>query len=260
MARPRVNLVHRSLVLAALLTFAAAPARAQDFTLTDEQFDMWLSNGSNSTLTLVDSQLEIEIQAIDRICRLEPDQVEKLKLAGRGDVTRFRGRVDALRKKLVGRTYDQNEMNEMWQAIQPLQQEMQAGILGDDSLFQKILHRTLQPQQVAEYEAAEAARNANHYSAKVRLYVAVLERSFPMTDEQRQALVRLFLEKTTAPRRFGQNEIYYIMYQASRLKEEDVGKLFDKDYTRALMGAFRQGAGYEHFLRQQGFIFDEMEK
>lgn len=258
MAEIRPIIAHRwTSLLAVAFALAAGRAPAQDFTLTDQQFDMWLTNGTNSSVDQVNSQLTMQIQAIDRVCHLQPDQEEKLQLAGRGDVARYQGRVEEMRKKLVGRTYDQNEMNEIWQQIQPLQQEFQAGILNDSSLFRKILLRTLEPTQVAEYEAAESTRCADHYAAKVRLYVAVIERSFPMTDSQRLALIKLMLDKTQAPRRFGQNEIYYVMYQASQIPEEEIAKVFDKEYTRVLTAAFGQGAGYEQFLRQQGFIFDK---
>ena len=234
-----------------------APVAAQDFTLTDEQFDSWLTNGNTTVDKRVESQLAMELRSLDQSCKLSPEQKAKLELAGQGDAARFQGRVAELRSRLVGKTYDQNEMNNIWQEISPLQQEVQAGLLGEASLFTKIVRRTLDEDQSAKYEAVQAERRTAMYAAKVKLYVAMIERSAPMRAQQREALIELFLKRTRPPKRFGENEIYYVMYQASTMDRKEITKIFDNAQMKVITPAFRQGANYKSFLTQQGFVLDD---
>jgi len=237
--------------------FVCGPAGGQDFTLTEQQFNQWLTGGMFGTMSpqqLIGSQLDVQIHRLEEACRLTPEQKEKIRLAGLGDAARFEDRVSQLRKKMVDKSYDQNEVNEIFQEIQPLQQEYQAGLLGEGSLFRKVLDRTLDDGQKVEYEAMQAERRAARYAARVRLYVATLERSAPMTAKQRQALLDLLLETTRPPQRFGENDMYYVMFQASQAPEEKLADIFDAAQLRVLRPALKQGSGYASFLRQQGFV------
>ena len=69
-------------------------------------------------------------------------------------------------------------------------------MLGPTSLFAKVVHRVLTPEQQEEYEAAEAERRKTRHAAKVRLFVALLEQSCPLKSSQRDALVDLLLKET----------------------------------------------------------------
>src|SRR5690606_5181142 len=123
-------------VNAALMGTSIVNAQNQ-FDLNEQTFNQWLYG--NSRGLDVASALAAEIEGIDRICSLTREQKTKLKLAGRGDEVRFTERVNELRTNLVGKSYDQNEVNEIYQQIQPLAAEYRAGVLGKSSLFHKVL-------------------------------------------------------------------------------------------------------------------------
>jgi hypothetical protein len=247
--------------VATLVAAAGMPAIAsgQEFVLTNQQFDMWLTNNNRSATDQITSQVKMEISELDHICDLSPEQKKKLRLAGRGDAARFESEVAALRAELVDKSYSNEEVNEIFQRIQPLQQKFQSGLLGERSLFHRIVARTLDERQRVEYEARQAQRRSAVYEARVRMYVAMLDRAVPMRDEQRQDLMEQFKKHTQPPKRFGQNPIYYVMYQASKLPEEGITKIFDEAQLPVVKTAFQQGSRYKSMLIQQGFVLDEEE-
>jgi hypothetical protein len=247
-----------ALLLTMLLSsLGATAARSQEFTLTAEQFNSWLTNRNEPPEQINESQLVMLINSVDRTCRLTPEQKQKLELAGHGDVDRFGGELQQLRKKLVGKTFDQNEMGNVYQQISPYRERLQAGLLGEGSLFERVLSRTLNAEQLERYEQEESQRRALRYAAKVRLYVATLEHSIPMTDSQRQFMVNWLLENSHPPRRFGQGDLYYTMYQASKIPIDELEKVFNEAQMKVLKPAMRQGEGYGHYVQQQGMLSDE---
>ena len=163
--------------------------------MDENQFNGWLFQGTGQVPD-EDSEVTLMVEAIDRSCHLTAEQKEKLRLAGHGDYARFDQKVNDLRSECVGKTYDQNEMQELYQKFQPLTEQYQAGMLGSNSLFAKVVHRALTPEQQEEYEAAEAERRKTRHAAKVRLFVAILEQSCPLKASQRDALVDLLLKET----------------------------------------------------------------
>jgi hypothetical protein len=124
-------------------------------------------------------------------------------------------------------------------------------------LFAKVLAQSLTPEQAEEMERFEAERKGARYAAKVRLYVAAMERSCPLTDKQRTTLVELLIAETKPPRFFGQYDWYYIMYRAGKVPDEKYAQFLDEAQMRQLKRMFRQGQGMEHFLRQHKILADD---
>jgi hypothetical protein len=247
-----------ALLLAMLLaSLAATAARSQEFTLSEQQFNSWLTNRNEPPERINESQLVMLINSVDRVCRLTPEQKKKLNLAGQGDVDRFGGELQQLREKLVGKTFDQNEMGNVYQQISPYRERLQAGLLGEGSLFERVLSRTLNAEQLERYEQEESQRRSLRYAAKVRLYVATLEHSIPMTDSQRQFMVHWLLKNSRPPRRFGQGDLYYTMYQASKIPTDELAEVFNEAQMKVLKPAMRQGEGYGSYVQQQGMLSDE---
>jgi hypothetical protein len=247
-----------SLALAAALTVfdTQSAAGQQTFELNEQTFNQWLYNASQGQFDS-ESELALMLESVDRVCGLSAPQKEKLLLAGRGDYARFERQVDELRAEYVGKTYDQNKVGEIYNKIQPLGMSYQAGLLGESSLFAKVLTQTLTPEQAKDFEQLEAERQQTRYAAKVRLYVAALERSCPLTDKQRTALIELLIGETKAPKRFGQYDWYVILYQAGKVPDEKYEQIIDAAQMRHLKNTLRQGQGMEHFLRQQELLADD---
>jgi hypothetical protein len=227
---------------------------AQDtFELNDQTFNQWLFNTSQGTFDQT-SELTLNLEAVDRICGLNEEQKQKLSIAAHGDYARFSRQVDALKEKYVGKSYDQNQVGEIYQKIQPLAQVYQAGLLGDESLFAKTLGRTLTSEQSEKYQQADEDRRRTRYTTKVGLFVLTVERTCPLTEKQRKALIDMLVAETEPPKRFGQYDWYVIMYKASKVPDAKYEAIVDEAQLRQIKVVLRQGQGMGHFLKQQKLI------
>jgi len=253
---------HSILTLAAALLAACASclfapaAQAQNrFELNDEQFNQWVYQGQSGKFD-PDSELNLAMESVERVCPLDDVQKDKLRLAASGDFARFEQRVADLRTQYVGKSYDQNDIGNIYQKIQPLTAAYQAGLLGPASLFTKVLHRTLTLAQLEEYEAAEGERIKARHAAKVRLFVAIYERTCPLTDKQRTKLIDVLLADTRPPKRSSEYDWYIVMVQAARIPEAKLAAILDEAQMRRLKKSTLQARGMEGFLKQQGLLPD----
>jgi hypothetical protein len=223
------------------------------FQLSNETFNQWVYGNPRTSID-ADSEIEVAVDAVERTCQLTESQREKLRLAGRGDLARFNQRVDALRAKYAGKMHDQNDIGRIHQEIQPLNATYQAGLLGPSSLFSKVLRGLLTPDQLTRYAAEQVARTRARHEAKVRLYVAALERRCALDDAQRTALVALLIAETQPPKRSSQFDQYVVLVQAARISEEQYRGILDAEQYRVMTKTFEQARGLEQHLKQQGVL------
>jgi hypothetical protein len=232
----------------------ADPIRAQNkFVMDDNQFNGWLFQGSGQVPD-EESEVTLMVEAMDRSCHLTAEQKEKLRLAGHGDYARFDQKVDDLRSECVGKTYNQNEINDLYQKFQPLTAQYQAGMLGPTSLFAKVAHRALTPEQHEEYEAAEAERRKARHAAKVGLFVAILEQSCPLKASQRDAMVDLLLKETRPALRSSEYDWYVVIVQAAKIPDSKLKPILDQAQMTYLKKITGQARGMEPTLRQMGVL------
>jgi hypothetical protein len=239
-----------------LAAWIVVEAQAQQFEMTEAQFNSWMTNGETSPLDLVEMQLESQLTQLEKTCKLSPDQRQKLELAGRGDITRFHTEVNELRTELCGKSYDQNEINNIYQRIQPLALRVRTGILGEGSLFAKVKENTLDPAQFAAFNRARRERITFQYHAKLKLFVAALDSSAPMLDAEREALLALLVKSTRPPRRWGgeQYDWQYVLSQASTVTDEQLADKLDEKQLRCFRQAVQNAQGMAAMLQRQGMV------
>jgi hypothetical protein len=234
-----------------------APQEQVQFQFAEQNIDQWMfGNWGNAVncRTRLEGLLNLQIDEVVTVCGAAADQQMKLRLAGRGDVRRFFDRVTELRKKIDGMKNDQNKINEIFQQIQPIQQELNTGLFGQGSLFDKTVRTILTAEQAVHYRRADRQRRQFRYRAVVEQVVSTLDEVAALRDEQRQKLVALLLESTRPPRRFGQYDSYVVLLQISRLPEDKLKALLDDSQWRALKRQFVQFQGIEPFLKNQGLL------
>jgi hypothetical protein len=143
---------------------AREPARCALDPSSRDQLLFGRSRDERQARKLLPRLVEMEIDSVDRACKLTPAQKEKLQVAGRGDIERFFKSVAELKPR-TERIYDENdaEKGELDEAIESLLKDsktlrntLDSGEFGGDSLFGKTLKATLTPDQAAAYEAARA--------------------------------------------------------------------------------------------------------
>lgn len=240
-----------------------APEQAQAaqiqraFVYTEEHFNQWVFNNqgnADSVHNRYESLLALKIDFVDKAVGLTEVQKKKLLLAGRGDIKRFFDRVDEKRRRFLSVKRDQNNINEIFQEIQPLQVEMQGEHFGDGSFFAKTLARSLTDDQQAKFDKAMRERMQFRYRAKVELAVAILDNAVGFTADQRKKFVDLIVNETKAPKRFGQYDYYVVLYQAARIPEAKLKPIFDENQWKILSRQIEQGRGMGQFLRQNDFL------
>jgi hypothetical protein len=246
--------------IAAAVACGAATALAQQFQLTEAQFDSWVTNGRGKAEELVESQLTAQIGRFDEACNLSDDQRQKLLLAGRGDLDRYLADVAAVRTKLVGQKYEQRKLSEVYGEIRPLAQRLEQGVLGAGSLFQKVKSSVLDDGQRAAYQRWASERSSYHYRAKLKLFVAALDQLAPMSGEQRKRLVELLIDSTRPPNRQSASQLdwWYVVVQAADAPQDKLAEILDDAQLRSFQQAVRQAPQFRQMLKMQNVVpFDE---
>src|SRR5437763_1756686 len=89
----------------ALKVNRAAPRRAVVVgqpVASDDNFDQWVFQQERSPAKArerLDASLALQVDYVDRACRLDDAQKKKLRLAGRGDIQRFFDRYETVKRK-----------------------------------------------------------------------------------------------------------------------------------------------------------------
>lgn len=224
-----------------------------------QNIDAWIFNRHQSATKarkFLSNQLKAKVAAVKESTDVSEDQLRRLSLAGTGDIARFFAKVNVIRDEF--KNQPQNGFNnQLFQKVQPLQQQMQKGLFGSDSMFAMVTKHTLDEEQRERFVQAERIRIQAVYFDSIKLTVSELEKSTPMTSDQRESLVKL-LEDSKPPSGAGQYMYYFVLYQLSQKKNE-VNKIFIKRGQRSsIQQALNQGRAMEQFLRQNGFLEQAM--
>jgi hypothetical protein len=224
--------------------------------MAPEVFDRWVSGGRTPEQMerSLDSLLALQVESVARVCGLSDAQREKLELAGHGDVKRLSRSIEQLKEKFRGVGQDQQKFSEMVREVSPLQMKMQTGVFGDSSLYRKVLNQTLDREQSVRYEQDERQRRKFRYEARIELVLSDLESSIPIRAEQRQRFVKLLLDETQPPKKFGQYDTYIVLCQARKLGEAKLKPIFDDAQWQALKKVLDQSQRMEQHLQANGFL------
>jgi hypothetical protein len=222
-----------------------------------EQVDQWIFGrfgGSGGARTKLDSSLKLRIEDLNRSCHISDLQKKKLLLAGRGDVKRFFDKIEEVKRKFQNGQNDPNA--NIWQDIQPLQIELNTGLFGDDSIYKKTISKTLDGDQISQYECLQRERRMVRYKATIEWFVVHLDKGLGFTDDQRQRLVELLVNESRPPKKFGQGDYWYLMLQSSLVPEAKLKPIFDVPQWRLFSRQFAQARGMERWLKSNGVIPD----
>jgi hypothetical protein len=229
-------------------------AQVQNFDQVDQLvFTRW--GGSASARAKLDAALLMRITEVDHACGISEAQRSKLHLAGRGDIKRFYDKVEAVKRKFQRGQNDPN--SNIWQDIQPLQAELNSGLFGDNSIYAKMIRRTLNPEQSAQFEASERERTTRRFRTTVEWFIAHLDKGLGLSEDQRKRFGEVLLKEARPPRRFGGGDYWYLMLQISTMPESELKALFDQPQWRLLSRQFAQAKAMVDRLRRAGVLTDD---
>lgn len=239
---------------------AAGIVQQPVWVMSDPQFDQWVfgagGGNANAARSRLESLLRLQVEDLARACKLTDEQKTKLRLAGRGDIKRYFDKVEQQRRKYRNKQYDQNEIGQVFQEIQPLQAPLRTGVFGDGSIYSKTVRNVMTPEQVQNYETSQRELRAFRYRARIELVVATLGRSVGMSADQRRQFAKVLNEETRPPREFGQNDYQVALLQAAKVPEEKLKPIFDDAQWRVLGRHFEQVRALEQVIRQNGYVPD----
>jgi hypothetical protein len=223
--------------------------------VNNDQVDQWVFGrfgGAAGARTKLDSALTLKIDELERLCGLSETQKKKLLLAGKGDIKRYFDKVEELKRKAA---VGQNGMNQnIWQDLQPLQAELNTGLFGEESLYTKMVRRTLNDDQIAHFESQLRERKQARYQSTVEWFVMHVDRALGLSDLQRQQFVSVLVTETPPPSLFGRADYTYLMLQSAKLPEAKIKPIFDTAQWRLLSRQFNQARMMEQWLRQTQVI------
>jgi len=258
-------LLRGGIILLIGLTALARPGIAQVFAAQEMQMDeaqlisnVFQSHSSKEKAREYCEQiLAARIRGIAQACSLTEEQRAQLALAGKGDISRFFNRFNAMLRTCKMGKISQQEWQENWQAIQPYRTEFTQGLHNRGSLFAKSLAYTL-GDQIDEWEKASAEQQRRAFRADIKIVLAQLDCGLPLTEQQRSQLTTLLMSQEIS-RGYtinAQYRAYLVLYRMSQIPEEELRPIFWENEWKVLQAIQNQMKGLEPFLRQQGVILD----
>ncbi|MCA9195408.1 MAG: hypothetical protein KDB03_26740 [Planctomycetales bacterium] len=198
----------------------------------------WIFNGQTalSFRKILIDQVELKVDEIDLVCSLQDDQRKKLNLAATGEVSRFFRDLQAVSDELesagLNQQNDQEGIQKAWQLIEPYRTRMGNGLLGKDSLFQRVIIATLSEKQRALLADSEQSQHRRRMQVIILATIADLERRIPFTNEQRTQVVALLTEGTL-PRAIDRPELTpYVGFTILKKNESELSKILDPDQLK----------------------------
>ena len=125
-------------------------------------FDQWVLGGKtrDQTERMLKSLLTLKIQSANRDSALSAAQLEKLQLAGEGELKRIYRRIEQAQEKYRAVGQDQKKIQEFYRQVSSLRTELEGDVFGASSLYQKVLPQTLDKDQSARHEQQERERRS----------------------------------------------------------------------------------------------------
>lgn len=230
------------------------PAGAAHFQLPD--FDQWAFRGQKpeQVKQALMSRASVRLDSFALTYDLSDAQRKKLELAARGDVRKFFREAEAVRAIYKEAKNDQQKLNEIAQAIQPIRNKMRGVFFDDDSLLYKALKNTLIGEQSDKYARQQRERRRFKYEAKIEYALVTLEGGVPLREQQRQQFVKLILEETEPPLTFGRQPQYEVFFKVSTIDEAKLEPIFDDAQWRAIKRLLMQAKEMGPNLQSNGFM------
>jgi hypothetical protein len=213
-------------------------AFSQDEAVSSEDFENMVFDGvdiAQGPKATLEKQVELEIKRIDMVCRLRSDQLDRLRLAGFGDIKRFNDQLTKARLAfLASDGGDDQRWNVAWQLASPLQQKLSKGLFCQGSLFQKVAVHSLDADQLANWQRELAAADRQHAEAMVMMFVSKLQTVIPMTFRQRSQLTELVLEGLDMKRQRGHESVMKVYQQFAKVPKSKYEAIFDENQMKVI--------------------------
>lgn len=195
--------------------------------------EAWARLQADRSLTQIVSELQTQ-------CKLTSDQSTKLLLAGRGDIAKYFRDIDDVYSELKPFASEEiaNRKDlaiflskpEIQAKLIPFKNRWRSGLHGAGSLYQGVVMQTLTPEQIKSIASQSQQRDQLRLKQKMMSFVVNVEKSMPLTSEQRSKLLQKLHsyhakrnEPITKDEQQAQDKLadLFAVQEPSRLKEDD---------------------------------------
>lgn len=222
----------------------------QRFIVPDDQvIRKLLGNKNPSDVRLqFEAQLQMRIDDLSRNCTVTDEQRRKFTVAGQGDVKRFFDDFDEAREAFR-HTQTLDDCRAMMERCQPAFASRVTRLYHDDSLLEKMIRKSLTPEQRQQAQAARDERRLFRYRAHVEAVVALWDGNLALTSDQRKRLVALLLEDTQPPPEGAKEGAFSVWLQAADLPDTAYLAILDQPQWRLLQQQFKHVKEMEPVLK-----------
>ena len=208
---------------------------------------MYVFNGSDESTfkKQLDDQTKLVVDLIAKVVSIDDSQKRKLNLAVAGDLTRFYRELEIVREKTKDLDIqNQADMQKAWQEVMPVRKRADEGILSENSLFDKVLGSVLSLEQREQYNKYLRDKEIALFKAILRAAVSDMEKSLPLTSQQRTDLIEL-VEKKPFPRRITRAYHAYVgVILLGRLSDQETAAILDEHQQKTFNKLKQQYEAY----------------
>ncbi len=241
---------------------------ANPFEATEKILDQWVFNQSpDQAHQNYDMLIRIEIERIDQVCGLTPDQERLLRLAGEGEKQRVRETLGSLHAKYAGRSYEQEKTQEIFQELQDVRTTVHRRPLAARSMLSKLLRSICDDEQAERWAAWKEDRRRVRRQREIRAAVATIEQQVPLRRDQRRSLMDLLEAKVRPVAEQQRQEARAavrvmndsIIPQMNAIPPEAFQAFLEPEQWEALQDIFLPHRGHLRSLQEQGLLLDRID-
>ena len=195
---------------------------------------------------------KVLVEACSEALQLDEGQVEQLRFACRGDVTRLMqdiSELDIHTKHIDMQKMGQNqdEMQKIWPLVMPARSRIDEGLHSKGSLFEKSLKSILTAEQQVGYETQNKAKQSRLIVATTKLTLIEFEKQFPLTADQRNRIIKL-VEDSPKPKLVSEGMAYYLgIVVLSKLPEDKLREILNEEQFKTFKRTFQNAQRFGGF-------------
>ncbi len=229
-----------------------------------EQFERFLfrNQAEDEVIADLNEKLDGKVKWFQEVAEFNAEKLEKVRLAGQGDIAALLFRFEQLRAEFKDNMRDQGDLMRMVQKAQPLQREMQRGqIFGPTSIFGRVANQLMESEEKVHHAEHENRKLHLFYAGAVENAIAKLERARPLQGNQRNEIRQLLMVDEALPRiqNFstrnggGKYMVTYAMYQLAK-RRLDLDGILSKTQMRAVEPLLTAALQRKNTLRREGYL------
>jgi hypothetical protein len=216
-----------------------------------------IGDGEQNRATIrarLQTALKSRLQKLERLPNLTEAQKKKLELAGRSAINKHIDQLEDDLRKLGQPDQERATRQKLLREFRERNRMSPDEIFGEGSFYAKVLKRTLTPDQIAWFDAADRVEAARRHESIIEWVLGTWDQSLKLRSNERERLGRFLREHTRPPRKTGEYDYYGILLQLARLPEGTLKSLFNDEQWSRLTPQIAAAKGLEDKLKEDGYL------